>query len=81
MRPNRSKTLDGNKRRTQYRPVTKSVVMLSEAFSGPARGCEADHPVWADLAMHFFAYSILATAIVVVLIECGYALFHLFLLV
>jgi hypothetical protein len=55
--------------------------MLSEVFSGLARGREADATVWADLAMHFFAYSILATAIVVVLVECGYALFHLFLLV
>ena len=55
--------------------------MLSEEFPGLAHRCEADHPVWADLAMHFLAYSTLATAIVVVLIECGYALFHLFLLV
>jgi hypothetical protein len=55
--------------------------MLSEEFSGLAQRREADHPVWADLAMHFFAYSILATAIVVVLIECGYALLHLFMLV
>jgi hypothetical protein len=55
--------------------------MLSEVFSGLACGHEADVTVWADLAMHFFAYSTLATAIVVVLVECGYALFHLFLLV
>jgi len=55
--------------------------MLSEAFSGPARGCEADDPILADLAMHFFAYSILVSAMVVVLVECGYALYHLLLLV
>ena len=34
-----------------------------------------------DAAMHFFAYSILVTAMVVVLVECGYALYHLLLLV
>jgi hypothetical protein len=55
--------------------------MLSEAFSGLAQRCEADYPVWADLAMHFFAYSILVSAMVVVLVECGYALYHLLLLV
>jgi hypothetical protein len=52
--------------------------MLSEVFCGLARGREADVTIWADLAMHFFAYSILATAIVVVPVECGYALLHLF---
>jgi hypothetical protein len=31
--------------------------------------------------MHFFAYSILLTAMLVVLVECGYALCHLFQLV
>jgi hypothetical protein len=31
--------------------------------------------------MHFLAYSILVTAIVVVFVECGYALYHLLLLV
>jgi len=31
--------------------------------------------------MHFFTYSILFTPMVVVLVECGYALYHLLLLV
>jgi hypothetical protein len=34
-----------------------------------------------DAAMHFFAYSILVTAMVVVLVECGYALYYLLLLI
>jgi hypothetical protein len=42
---------------------------------------QADNAFWADLAMHFFAYSILLTAMVVVLVECGYALYYLLLLV
>jgi hypothetical protein len=31
--------------------------------------------------MHFFAYSILVAAMVVVLVECGYALYQLLLLI
>jgi hypothetical protein len=38
-------------------------------------------PFGPDLAMHFFAYSTLITAMVLVLVECGYALYHLLLLV
>jgi hypothetical protein len=55
--------------------------MLSGCFPVLRGVCKADVTVWADLAMHFFAYSILATAIVVVLVECGYALYHLLLVV
>ena len=55
--------------------------MLSEEFSSLARKCGPTIPYGLDVAMHFLAYSILVTAMVVVLVECGYALYHLLLLV
>ena len=43
--------------------------MLSEEFSSLARKCGPTIPLDSTLQMHFLAYSILVTAIVVVFVE------------
>jgi hypothetical protein len=79
--PQPLKTLDGNARRTQYRSVSKLAVHVEWGVFQSCTKVRADNSIGLDAAMHFFAYSILVTAMVVVLVECGYALYHLLLLV
>jgi hypothetical protein len=55
---------------------------MSKEFIRPyAEMRGADNIVWTDAAMRFSGYSMLTAALMLVLAECGYALYHLSFLV
>jgi hypothetical protein len=55
--------------------------MRKEIFRSWATMPAADNTVWADAAMRFTGYSMLTAALMLVLAECGYTLYHLSFLV